>query len=55
MNFTVDISLRELLQQALQHNSLHSILYFLGEIQRTPDAEEWANACTKLLDKGEDI
>ena len=54
MNLTVDISVRDLLTQMLEYNSLHSLLYFLGEIERAPDAEEWANACTKLLDKGEE-
>lgn len=54
MNLTVDISVRDLLTQMLEYNSLHSLLYFLGEIERAPDAEKWANACTKLLDKGEE-
>ena len=53
MNLTVDCSVRDLLTQMLEYNSLHSILYFLGELERAPDAEEWANACTKLLNKEE--
>lgn len=55
MNLTVDVSVRDLLTQILEYNSLHSALYFLGEIEGAPAPEEWANACTKLLDKGEEV
>lgn len=54
MYLTVDLSLRELLRQALEYTSVHGLLYVIGELERAPDAEGWANACTKLLDKGEE-
>ncbi len=54
MNLTVDVSVRDLLTQMLEYNSVHNLLYFLAEIERHHAPEEWANACTKLLDKGEE-
>ena len=53
MYLTVDISVRDLLQQMLENNSLHSVLYFLGEVERIPNPEEWANHCVKLINKEE--
>jgi HEPN domain-containing protein len=55
MNLTVDISVRELLTQMLEYNSTHSLLYFLAEIERHPNPEDFANHCNKLLNNGEGI
>ena len=55
MNLTLDCSLRELLRQALEYNSLHNILYTLADIERIIEPEEWANHCIKLSNNGEDI
>jgi len=49
MYLTLDVPVRDLLQQLLENNSLHSLVYFLAELERVPEPEEWANACIKLL------
>jgi hypothetical protein len=51
MYLTVDISTRDLLSQMLENNSMHSVLYFLAELEKVPEPEEWANACIKLLNR----
>lgn len=53
MNLTVDVPVRDLLTQMLEYNSVHSLLYFLAEIERHHAPEEWANICTKLLEVGD--
>jgi hypothetical protein len=55
MNLTVDISVRNLLQQMLEYNSAHTILYFLGELEKCPDAEHFANECQRFLPKYEEL
>lgn len=54
MNLTLDCSLRDLLQQALQYHSVHTILYQLAELERCPDKEYFASECMKLLPNYED-
>ncbi len=55
MNLTLDCSLRDLLQQALQHHSAHYILYTLAELERHPDKDFFADECSKLLPKYEEL
>ena len=60
MNLTLDCSLRDLLQQALQqqalqHHSAHYILYTLAELERHPDKDFFADECMKLLPKYEEL
>lgn len=50
MYITIDMSLRDLLIQMLQHNSVHTILYMLADIQKYHSPEEFANICNKLLE-----
>ena len=54
MNIVTDISLREILRQVLEYNSLHNVLYNLAEIERIIEPEKWANRCIKLSNSGED-
>lgn len=55
MNLTLDCSLRDLLIQALQHHSAHYILYTLGEIERVPDKDYFADQCVRLLPQHEEL
>lgn len=55
MILRLDCSLRDLLVQALEYNSLHNILYTLADIERIVEPEKWANHCIKLSSNGEDI
>lgn len=55
MLLEVDVSVRDLMQQMLVHNSAHTLLYFLAELESNLiDAEEFANAANKLLNKEEE-
>ena len=54
MVLEVDLPIPELIRQVLNNCSVQYLLYHVAVIERAPDAEEWANACTKLLDKGEE-
>ena len=51
MNLVLDCTAYELLRQILEHNSVHSVLYYLAELERFPEPEEFANAANKLLNK----
>lgn len=54
MNLTLDCSLRDLLLQALQHVSPHTLLYTLAELERHVQPEEFADKALKLLEVGEE-
>jgi hypothetical protein len=54
MYITTDISLRDILQQVLQHVSPHTLLYTLADLERHVQPEEFADKALKLLEVGED-
>ena len=55
MILKTDVSLRDLIGQILENYSAHTVLYYLAELEKHCEPEDFANHCNKLLNSGVDI
>ena len=54
MLLTFDTSLLEIMRQILLHHSAHTVLYYLAELEKFENPEEYASWASKLLNKNEE-
>ena len=55
MIIRTDITLRDLIEQILENYSTHTVLYYLAELEKHCEPEDFANHCNKLLNSGDNI